>query len=170
MRLSFVVILVAAAFFIGISVGTYFRSPAIERAAGEVGVASFVPVLGFTAVNATIRDTTVSLLGGCRAVQFDVTPDQAYSIAVATNNVSSERPLGHDVFREVMDNFGVKLLQANIDRHEAGVYKATMYMRRDNDVLAIDSRPSDAIAMAARYKAPVLMKNEILDQQGKNVC
>lgn len=170
MRPSFVIILLAVVFFIGVNAGSLYRLPTIAETIEEAGISSIITKIGFTESNVTIRGNTVSLLGGCRLLQFDVTQDQAYSIAAALTNTSSQRPLTHDIFKEVLDNFNITILQIKIDRREDEIYKATIYMRRGNDLLSIDARPSDAIAMAARYGMPLYVKDTILTEKGTNVC
>jgi len=167
---ALVIILVAAAFFIGLNIGASYRVPTVQEVVDESSISMITTKIGFTELNASIQDNTISLLGNCRLIQFDVTSDQAFSIALAITNTSSQRPLTHDIFKESLDNFGIQILQISIDRFEEEIYKATIYMRRGNVVLALDARPSDSIALAARYGLPLYMKTEILEEQGRYVC
>lgn len=168
--IALVIILVAAAFFVGLNVGASYRAPTVQEVIDEASIAALTTRIGFTEVNTSIDGQRISILGGCYLVQFEVTPDQAYSIALALTNTSSQRPLTHDIFKESLDNFGVQVLQISIDRFEEEIYKATIYMRRGNVVLALDARPSDSIALAARYGTPLYMKDSILQEQGRFIC
>ncbi|MBI2579060.1 MAG: bifunctional nuclease family protein [Candidatus Aenigmarchaeota archaeon] len=171
-RFSFVlvVILVAAAFFIGIGIGSRYRIAPVEEAIDQASISAITASPGFIEAETSIQGNTVSLKNGCRLIQFEVTPDQAYSIATGLANTSSQRPLTHDIFREALDNYDVHVLRINIDRFEEEIYKATIYFRRGNSVLALDARPSDSIALAGRYGIPLYIKGSILEEKGQKIC
>lgn len=164
-----VVVLVLAAFTAGVLIGSSQRT-VVEDITDEAFLSALTSRVGFSEALADIRGQTIRLAAGCRLIQFDVTPDQAYSISAALGNISLERPLTHDIFQETADNFGIKLLQATIDRHENGIYKSKIYFTQGSSLLALDARPSDAMALAARYGLPLYIKDSILEEQGVYTC
>lgn len=165
-----VIILVVAALFIGIGIGSRYRIAPVEEAIDQASISAITASPGFMEAETSIQDNTVFLKNGCRLIQFDVTPDQAYSIALGLTNASSQRPLTHDIFKEALDNYDVHVLRINIDRFEEEIYKATIYFRRGNSVLSLDARPSDSIAVASRYRMPLYIKGSILEEKGQKVC
>lgn len=162
-----IVILAAAAFYAGMN---FSSSETLKNVSDSASLAALVSGIGFTPVNVSMRANSVLLFTECRLVQFEVTPDQAYAIMQVLTGTSTQRPLTHDIFKEALDNFGVQVVRINIDRYEQEIYKATVYFVRGSSVLGLDTRPSDAIALAVRYKATLYVEDGILQRQGTNIC
>ncbi len=125
---------------------------------------------GFVPVEVRMNGTTVFLSSECYTVFFDITEDQAYSVARGLEGVIGVRPLTHDLMKDVMDNFGVQITNIMIDRFEDNIYYATIYMRQGNKILEIDARPSDSIALSVRTGVPIYFKESILQQRGVYTC
>ncbi|MCW1296232.1 MAG: bifunctional nuclease family protein [Candidatus Parvarchaeota archaeon] len=93
---------------------------------------------------------------------FYVTPDQAYSISKALRNEVSERPLTHDLFKQILFKKNIEFIAATIDKEEANTIFATIYLRDGLTLLQIDSRPSDAIAIALRTNSKIYIAKELV--------
>ncbi len=164
MKKLIIILLVIIAFFSGINVGAYYNVQPII-----VFNTTDIPLDGFVRVEPTINFTTVHLVGDCKEITFDITIDQAYSIYNGIEGTTGVRPLTHDIMRDVIETFDIKLLQVRIDRFEDEVYYATMFMQRDNRLLELDARPSDSIALALRMNVPIYFKKTLLER-GRDVC
>ena len=131
---------------------------------------SFASTNGFTEIETSINFTTVHLTGECFDVSFDVTPDQAYSIARGLERSIGARPLTHDIMKDMLDIFGIETLQIRIDRFRDDIYYATIVMHSNGRVLELDARPSDAIALATRTGSKLFMRSDILQANGEYIC
>ena len=162
-------IVVLVAFGAGIGIGNYLYQSSL---ASYVANQTYEPVSieGLTPIVPTINETTVHLTGGCLEISFDVTPDQAYSIAKGIEKSVASRPLTHDILKDILDNFGVEVLQIRIDRYLNSIYYATITLKQGNKLLELDARPSDSIALALRTGKTLYISANILDANGSNVC
>ncbi len=87
---------------------------------------------------------------------------EARAILMELNHTKTHRPLTHELFMTLADNFSCSLLEVNIIYYEEGVYFADLVMRRsDGTLFHLDARPSDAIAMALKENAPFFMNEDI---------
>ena len=92
---------------------------------------------------------------------------EAQSIAIALEQeVKPTRPLTHDLFKSFGERFNIHVKQVIIHKLVDGVFYASLICERDNIEEIIDSRTSDAIALALRYKAPIYIYDSILKKAG----
>jgi len=91
---------------------------------------------------------------------------EAQSIAMEMENIQSSRPLTHDLFRNTLQHFSVGIREVAIERLEEGIFYSTIYFSRDGDSVGIDSRTSDAIALAMKFKCPIFVNQNIMDDAG----
>ena len=80
---------------------------------------------------------------------------EAQSIAIQMEHLHSQRPLTHDLMKSLADNLGVVLEEVYIYRWESGIFYSELRFRNGEELLKIDSRTSDAIALALRYNCPI---------------
>jgi len=91
---------------------------------------------------------------------------EAQSIAMEMENIQSSRPLTHDLFSNTLRQYEIGINEICIERLEEGIYYSTIYFVRDGEQMALDSRTSDAIAMAMKFKAPIFVLQTIIDEAG----
>lgn len=91
---------------------------------------------------------------------------EAQSIAMEMENMKSNRPLTHDLFATTLKNFNIAVDQICIERLEEGIYYSNIYFSMDGLTMQIDSRTSDAIALAMKFKCPIFVTQHILDEAG----
>ncbi|ESP88706.1 bifunctional nuclease family protein [Candidatus Halobonum tyrrellensis] len=100
-----------------------------------------------------------------------VTRDQAQSIRLAMDGEQFERPLTHDLLVEVLVEFGGAVDSVRIDDLTDGTFYAKVDAERYDDgepeTFVFDARPSDAIALAARFECPIRVLDEVLDAAGQ---
>lgn len=91
---------------------------------------------------------------------------EAQSIAVKIQGMPTPRPLTHDLLGAVLDTLHGKLIRVTIDNVREGTFFATLEIDSNGQTFKIDSRPSDAIALAVRTGAPVLVSEAVMDVAG----
>jgi bifunctional DNase/RNase len=91
---------------------------------------------------------------------------EAQAIAVAMEGMMPTRPLTHDLFKSTLDNFGIEIQEVVINNLLDGVFHARLICDFNGKIAEIDSRTSDAIAMAVRYGCPVYTYEFILEAAG----
>ncbi len=91
---------------------------------------------------------------------------EAQAIAVAMEKMAPNRPLTHDLFKNTLDTFSIELEEVIISNLLDGIFYAQLICKHNGDVLEIDSRTSDAIAMAVRSRCPIYTYEFILEAAG----
>jgi bifunctional DNase/RNase len=91
---------------------------------------------------------------------------EADAIAIPMQNVPVSRPLTHDLLGRVVESLGAKLTQIVINDLADETFYARLVLDQNGQHLEIDSRPSDAIALAIRAKVPIFVEEAVLDQAG----
>ena len=91
---------------------------------------------------------------------------EAQSIAIRMEKVTVPRPMTHDLFVSFAHAFGVRLKEVFIYKFEDGVFSSELTFVSDDNEVVIDSRTSDAIAIAMRTNAPIYVTPEIIDEVG----
>nr|WP_028575678.1 bifunctional nuclease family protein [Desulfonatronovibrio hydrogenovorans] len=89
---------------------------------------------------------------------------EAMAISLPLKGMSMPRPMTHDLFLDTLNQLDAKLLHVEISEIKDSTYYAILVMAKGDEELRIDSRPSDAIAMAVRAKIPILVNKTILEQ------
>jgi bifunctional DNase/RNase len=103
---------------------------------------------------------------GRRRLPIIIGAFEAQAIAVAWERMAPNRPLTHDLFKSMMDTFKVDLREVIINNLLDGVFYAQLICYRDNIRYEIDSRTSDALAMAVRFQCPIYTYEFILEAAG----
>ncbi len=93
-------------------------------------------------------------------------PAEADAIAVRLQDVAVSRPLTHDLLRSVIDAFGGNVQYIVVNDLSNDTFYARIIMDVDGRTLEIDSRPSDAIALAVRVQAPIFAEETVLEKAG----
>lgn len=105
-------------------------------------------------------------VSGKRRLPIVIGGFEAQAIAVAMERMIPNRPLTHDLFKNTLDTFDVELKEVIINNLLDGIFYAQLVCARDGEEFVIDSRTSDAIAMAVRFKSPIYTFDFIMEQAG----
>lgn len=104
---------------------------------------------------------------GSRTLPIVIGAFEAQSIAIALEKeIKPPRPLTHDLFKSFADRFNIVIKQVIIHKLVDGVFYSSLICERDKIEEIIDSRTSDAIALATRFNAPIFTYENILDKAG----
>lgn len=103
---------------------------------------------------------------GQRRLPIVIGSFEAQAIAVAMERMVPNRPLTHDLFKSTLDTFDIQLKEVVINNLLDGIFYARLICVRDSELFEIDSRTSDAIAMAVRFECPIYTYDFILEAAG----
>ncbi len=106
-------------------------------------------------------------IGGDRTLPIVIGASEAQSIAIALEKeITPPRPLTHDLFKTLADIYQIKVKQVIIHKLIDGIFYSSLICERDKIEEIIDSRTSDAIALAVRFDAPIFTYENILEKAG----
>ena len=91
---------------------------------------------------------------------------EAQAIAIEIEKIIPNRPMTHDLFKSFAGSFNFKILEIVISDLKEGVFFAKIMCEDDKNIIEIDSRPSDAIAIGLRFDAPIYTYESILGEAG----
>lgn len=103
---------------------------------------------------------------GDRRIPIIVGGFEAQAIAIQLEGLNPPRPLTHDLFYNFAVAFKIDLLEVNIYKLEEGIFYSRLTCYDGKNTLNIDSRTSDAIALALRFKCPIYTTEDILERSG----
>ncbi|MDT8436424.1 MAG: bifunctional nuclease family protein [Gemmatimonadota bacterium] len=101
-------------------------------------------------------------LGGEGLLPIWIGPGEASAIAMVLAGIRFSRPLTHDLLDSVVRSLGSELVRVLITRVEDNTYFASLVFRRGGEMLSIDARPSDSVALALRASAPIFAARSLL--------
>lgn len=89
---------------------------------------------------------------------------EANAIAVALEKLRFPRPMTHDLFKNLLDQIGVRLLRIEVTDIRDNTYYAALHMESEGKPVIVDSRPSDAIAIAVRMEVPIMVRDHVIER------
>jgi len=104
---------------------------------------------------------------GERILPIWIGPGEAQSIRRILSEESFPRPLTHDLCFIIVEGLKAKITRVVIADLRENTFFASIFVQRDNDVLSVDARPSDSIALALRAKAPIYVNETLLQPPPK---
>jgi len=103
---------------------------------------------------------------GLRRLPIVIGGFEAQAIAVALEHMQPSRPLTHDLMKNFMNAFNVELQEIVISDLQEGIFYSKLVCYTDNDTVEIDSRTSDALALAVRFGCPIYTYEHIIESAG----
>lgn len=101
---------------------------------------------------------------GERLLPIWIGPFEADAITIQLQGMDAARPLTHDLLKSVIETLGAEVLNIVVTGLENTTFYAKIVIDLDGDTIEIDSRPSDAIALAVRVSAPIYVADDVMDQ------
>ena len=89
---------------------------------------------------------------------------EANAIAAGLEHLQLPRPMTHDLFKNLLDQIGVKLLRVEVTDIRENTYYAALHMEVGGNPIVVDSRPSDAIAIAIRMEVPIMVRDVVIEK------
>lgn len=103
---------------------------------------------------------------GERRIPIIIGPVEAQSIAIQLEGLHPPRPLTHDLFKNIANAFGIELVEVFIYKLEEGIFYSELICDQAGTRISVDSRTSDAVALALRFMCPIFTSEEILNKAG----
>lgn len=107
--------------------------------------------------------------GGDRYLPIWIGTPEATAIALASEGVSIERPLTHDLAAALIEELGAKLTEVVVTELRGGTFYADLKLELHGEIHTISSRPSDAVAIAVRMDVPLFADREVLNEAGVQI-
>ncbi len=159
---------------IGVVLGSLMgaREFSVPGDGNGLGTIPQLSISGFSrvAVDLDPNGLAILLISGCRQLSMTTSQEQIYSIARGLDKTMGMRPLPHDLFGNMVGEFGIEVLMVKVESMRNGTYYAKLLLKQGNKILNMDSRPSDAISVALRTGSPVYVRNELMEGYGSDVC
>ena len=105
-------------------------------------------------------------VNGLRRLPIVIGGFEAQAIAVALERMQPSRPLTHDLMKNFMNAFNVELMEIVINDLQEGIFYSKLVCINEHDTVEIDSRTSDALALAVRFGCPIYTFDNILESAG----
>jgi len=105
-------------------------------------------------------------VNGLRRLPIVIGGFEAQAIAVALERMQPSRPLTHDLMKNFMNAFSVDLMAIVINDLQEGIFYSKLVCISEHDTVEIDSRTSDALALAVRFSCPIYTYEHILESAG----
>jgi len=122
-------------------------------------------IVGISTSN--LQSNTFALIlevdGTNRRIPIIIGPFEAQAIAIALEEMTPSRPLTHDLIKNIMDSFTIVPKEVDISKFSEGVFYSTLSLFDGTQTLEVDSRTSDAVAIAVRYDCPIYADDKVID-------
>lgn len=130
-------------------------------------------IQGYTKVDVQVSVAenvgVVVVQGNCYQLTATTELSQIESIANGQEGKVGFRPMTHDLFKDALGSLDVDVVMVKIVDMQNSTYIGRLILKQGDKIVSLDSRPSDAIAIAVRTSAPVYMKDDLL-KTGEYVC
>ncbi len=103
---------------------------------------------------------------GPRRLPIAIGHFEAQAIGMKLENLVPKRPITHDLMTNILKELGANLIEVNIVKVEEDIFFGEIVIEQNGVVYKIDSRPSDAIALAVRFNCPIYANRKVMDEVG----
>jgi bifunctional DNase/RNase len=131
---------------------------------------SHLSLEGFSTASIDADENHVYLFSGCRRLVMVTNEFQTDSIRMGLEGKLGFRPTTHDMIKNILDAFGLEPIMVKITHLSDNAYFARLFLVQGSRILNLDSRPSDAVAIAVRTGVPVYVNQTLMEEQGEKVC
>lgn len=104
--------------------------------------------------------------GGNRRLPIIIGTFEAQAIALELENIKPPRPMTHDLLKNIVESFNSDVEKVVINDLTEGTFFAQIHYKNNGDTFELDARPSDAIALAIRFSAPIYVSKHVIDEAG----
>jgi bifunctional DNase/RNase len=105
---------------------------------------------------------------GQRVLPIWVGASEANAIALQIENITTPRPMTHDLLRNVIHDLKAEIRKVVVSDLKDNTFYALIHLEVNGEPLAVDARPSDAIALALRARAPIFVEDRVIDNAKTN--
>ena len=108
----------------------------------------------------------LSEAAGSRRLPIIIGSYEAQAIALELENIKPPRPMTHDLLKNMLLSFDTQVKQVIVNELSEGTFYAQIVYEREGNIIELDARPSDAIALAVRFGASIFVEEEVLREAG----
>ncbi|MCE9501228.1 MAG: bifunctional nuclease family protein [Leptospira sp.] len=105
-------------------------------------------------------------LSESKVVPIFIGPLETHSITSVLDGITPPRPMTHDLLLQIISTMGAQIIKVVVDEIIDNTFYAKISVRKDEEIIIIDARPSDSIAIALRAGAPIFIAKSVLDEAG----
>ena len=105
-------------------------------------------------------------LEGTKALPIWIGPQEANAIVLEIEQVPTPRPMTHDLIKNILEGMNATVVRVVVNDLKESTFYATIFLAVDGQEVRIDARPSDAIAVALRVKAPIYVTLDVIERAG----
>lgn len=124
---------------------------------------------GFVPVTVKLVGKDLSFIYNCKEVSAAITAERAYGLHLIVQKRTLVRPTTYDLLNDLIESFEIKPKLVKIYRHD-DIYVADLIVEKDNKMFKIDTRPSDALAIAFKLQTPAYAEAKAFEEDGKKIC
>lgn len=124
----------------------------------------------YTRVDVAVYGDGILFRDGCQGLWIAMPYEKVFSIKRGEERKLDIRPTQHDLMQDIFTVYNITMSYARIERVEHDFFYATVLLDDGGTLLQLDTRPSDALALATRFQAPVYVHTPLLRQQGRDIC
>lgn len=124
----------------------------------------------YTKIKVGIAPGKIYLVDNCTAVILTTSLSKTHSIQRGLEGALDIRPDAYDTFYDLMDHYDIHVKFVKIFQVKDELYYAQLFVEQEKQLLNLDARPSDALALATRFQVPVYVQDELFKKQGTKVC
>lgn len=117
-----------------------------------------------------VTGTTILIGNNCTAIVADTSQERADSIDSGMKGIIDQRPNTHDTIVAILKSFNITLDSVLMERFDGKFYYANLILKSGDKILKLDTKPSDAIAIAVRTNSTIYINKTMLEEVGKNIC
>ena len=103
---------------------------------------------------------------GSRRLPIIIGSSEAQAIALELENIKPPRPMTHDLVKNMVISLGARIKKVLINDLAEGTFYARVILERADELVEVDARPSDAIALAVRFNTPIFVSDTVLNEAG----
>lgn len=107
-------------------------------------------------------------VGGSRKLPIVIGGAEAQAIAIEMEKMKASRPLTHDLFKTSFDAFNIRVSEVLIYNMVEGIFYAKLFCSNGQEKIEVDCRPSDAVALAYRFRCAIMCSETVLETAGIN--
>jgi bifunctional DNase/RNase len=111
----------------------------------------------------------LGVVGGKKRLPIIIGGFEAQAIAIELEKMKPARPLTHDLFKQFAEEFNIEIEEVIINKFEDGIFYSLLVCKKEGETIFIDSRTSDAVALALRFEAPIYANKDVIDEAGINM-
>jgi bifunctional DNase/RNase len=150
--------------FTGLLIGETFSLPTGDEEIPQLSLK------GYVKPEIDVASNVIFLTHSCSRIPMFTTQIQTNSIERGRMEMREFRPLTHDLIDDILDTFEMEVMMVKIENIERSTFFSKILIKQGNMILNLDARPSDAIAIAVRSGAPVYISEDLIKEEGSNIC